>query len=71
MTVWGTDKLWSINQKLALSLFLSLGVGKLLLRMETMSYRFSGFINSTLATLTYKKEELKGLQATTLKIELC
>lgn len=70
--MWGTDvpkdhKLWSTGQKVMLSLFPQLGVGKLMLRMETLSYRFSGFVNTTLAVLEAERVELKGLRAVTLQ----
>ncbi|KAJ8289738.1 hypothetical protein GJAV_G00004720, partial [Gymnothorax javanicus] len=48
--IWGTNvpaeaKLWSVGDKIALSLFPHLGVGKVMLRMETVNYRLSALIN--------------------------
>lgn len=62
--IWETDvpsgyKLWSTSQKVALAPFPQLGFGKLMLRMETLSYRFSGFVNTTLAILEAERVELK------------
>ena len=60
-------KLWSTGEKVMLSLFPSLGVGKVMLRMETMNYRFSGFVNTTLVMWQAEREELRGLRAVALQ----
>lgn len=67
--VWRTDvpadhKLWSDGQKVTLSLSFSLGgtwVGKLLLRMETLNYRFGLLVNVSIVALQAVKEELTAL----------
>ncbi|XP_061595559.1 uncharacterized protein LOC133459539 [Cololabis saira] len=55
-SVWGRDvpddhKLWSTSQKIVLSALPQLGVGKTMLRIETINYRMGLFINSTLKAL--------------------
>ncbi|KAK7925083.1 hypothetical protein WMY93_007393 [Mugilogobius chulae] len=70
--IWGSDvpddhKLWTTAQKVALALFPSVGVGKLMLRMETMSYRLTSFLNTTVATLESQRVEMHALRAVTLQ----
>ncbi|MGL5599255.1 MAG: hypothetical protein ACRDDA_14365 [Aeromonas sp.] len=66
-SVWGTDvpldhKLWNDGQKVALALFPWVGVGKLMLRVETVAYRFESFVNTTITALKGIKEELTALR---------
>uniref|UniRef100_A0A672FSJ2 Uncharacterized protein n=1 Tax=Salarias fasciatus TaxID=181472 RepID=A0A672FSJ2_SALFA len=66
-SVWGTDvpdqfKIWSGGQKVTLSLFPWLGVGKVMLRMETMDYRMSLFVNSTVSAVSGLTEEVNALR---------
>lgn len=73
--IWGTDvppdhKLWTQAQKVALSLFPQLGVGKVMLRMETLYYQFSGFVNSTIAIMEAERVELQSLRAVALQNRL-
>uniref|UniRef100_A0A3B4B9G1 Uncharacterized protein n=1 Tax=Periophthalmus magnuspinnatus TaxID=409849 RepID=A0A3B4B9G1_9GOBI len=70
--LWGTDvpddhKLWTTGEKVLLSLFPQVGVGKLMLRMETLSYRFSSFVNTTISILEAQRAELHGLRAVALQ----
>lgn len=60
-------KLWTTAQKVMLSLFPQVGVGKLLLRMETLNYRFSGFVNTTISILESERLELNNLRAVALQ----
>lgn len=64
--VWGTDlpkdhKLWSDANKVALSLFPQLQVGKLLLRVQTLDYRLGLFVNITLTAVKGINQELTAL----------
>lgn len=71
-SLWGSDvpddhKIWTMGEKILLSLFPSVGVGKLLLRVETLSYRFTSFINDTLSVIEAQREELHALRAVALQ----
>lgn len=55
-------KLWSTGNKVLLSLFPQLGVGKIMLQVETMNYRMSHFINVTTAALESIGQELSALR---------
>lgn len=66
-SVWATNvpkdhKLWTDGQKVLLSLFPWLGVGKVMLQMETLDYRFGSFANITIAALKDVKQELRALR---------
>ncbi|XP_048858230.1 endogenous retrovirus group FC1 Env polyprotein-like [Brienomyrus brachyistius] len=62
-SLWGTDvppehKLWGTGSKVALSLFPWAGVGKLMLRVETLNYRLGLFINSSILIDQQQNEQL-------------
>lgn len=64
-SVWRTNvpkdhKLWTDGQKVLL--FPWLGVGKVMLQMETLDYRFGSFGNITIAALKDVKQELGALR---------
>ena len=52
----------SDGQKVTLSLFPWLGVGKVMLRLETLDYRFGIFLNTTIAALKSVNEEITALR---------
>uniref|UniRef100_A0A3B3QVQ3 Uncharacterized protein n=1 Tax=Paramormyrops kingsleyae TaxID=1676925 RepID=A0A3B3QVQ3_9TELE len=61
--VWGTDvpddqKIWSEGKKVILSLFPQVGVGKLLLRVETLTYRLGLFMNASVIIEQQQNNEL-------------
>uniref|UniRef100_A0A3Q3B0V4 Uncharacterized protein n=1 Tax=Kryptolebias marmoratus TaxID=37003 RepID=A0A3Q3B0V4_KRYMA len=71
-SVWGSNvpenkKLWPRDQKVILSLFPSLGVGKLMLRVETLNYQFESFVDNVLTALVDVKPELTALILMTLQ----
>lgn len=66
-SVWGTDvpddhKLWSTGQKIVLSALPFLGVGKVMLRVETLHYRMTAFINATVKALKGLAEEVGAIR---------
>ncbi|XP_041922454.1 uncharacterized protein LOC121685764 [Alosa sapidissima] len=68
--IWGKDvpdehKLWSASHKIRLSLFPWIGVGKLLLRMETQEYRIGLFVNSSI-----KVDEKQNVEISAMRLML-
>ncbi len=61
-----TDQLWTTGQKVMLSLFPQLGVGKVMLRIKTLHYHVLSFMNSTISAISAIKSELQGLRTMTL-----
>lgn len=57
-----SDKLWSTGQKVILSLFPQLGVAKVMLRLETVNYRMSSFINHTVTALEGLSKEVSDIR---------
>lgn len=65
-SVWGSDipagfKHWDDVQKVLFSVFSQVGVGKVMLRLETVDNRFQVFANATIAALHGVGEELTAL----------
>lgn len=70
--IWGSDvpeehKLWSVAEKVVLSVFPQIGVGKLSLRMETMNYRLGLFLNATTDAFRSLSEEMTEIRLMTLQ----
>ena len=70
---WGSNvpdefKLWSTSNKVVLSLFPQFGVGKLMLRMETLDYRFNSFVNMSIKSTQGTLQELRELRAIIIQI---
>ncbi|XP_048843290.1 uncharacterized protein LOC125715571 isoform X3 [Brienomyrus brachyistius] len=62
-SVWGTDvpaehKLWGTGSKVMLALFPGLGIGKLMLRVETLNYRLGLFMNDSILINQKQNEQL-------------
>ncbi|XP_047244641.1 syncytin-B-like [Girardinichthys multiradiatus] len=71
-TVWGSDvpdafKHRSTGNKILLSLFPWLGVGKNMLRLETIDYRLGLFVNATTKALTGLSTEVTALRTVVLQ----
>ena len=65
-SVWGTDvpddqKIWTTSSKVILFLFPALGVGKVMLRIETLNYRLGLFVNATLVSLDGLNDEVSQI----------
>ena len=74
-SVWGTDvpgdqKIWTKGTKVTLSLFPWLGVGKLMLRMETLNYRLGLFVNATLVSMEGLNDEVSQIRLMVLQNRL-
>uniref|UniRef100_A0A674NU83 Envelope glycoprotein n=1 Tax=Takifugu rubripes TaxID=31033 RepID=A0A674NU83_TAKRU len=71
-SVWGTDvprefKHWPTGNKVIMTLFPWLGIGKNILRLETVDYRLKVFTNLTKVALTGVKEEMTALRLMTMQ----
>lgn len=70
--IWGSDvpaehKLWSDGEKVILSVLPQMGVGKLLLHMQTVNYQMGLFLDATTAALRAQLEEMSALRLMTLQ----
>lgn len=71
-SVWGTDvpedfKLWTTGNKVVLALFPQIGVGKALLRIETLDYRMGLFLNASKIINEAQNKELGNLRTMVLQ----
>src|SRR4029434_9957632 len=74
-SVWGTDvpddqKIWTTSSKVILFLFPALGVGKVMLRMETLNYRLGLFVNATLVSMEALNDEVSQIRLMVLQNRL-
>ncbi|XP_056336855.1 HERV-H_2q24.3 provirus ancestral Env polyprotein [Danio aesculapii] len=65
--IWGEDvpdefKLWSTSNKVTLSLFPHIGVGKVMLRLETLDYRLGLFINASQIIDKAQNKEISNIR---------
>lgn len=71
-SAWGTDvpedfKLWTTGNKVVLALFPQIGVGKALLRIETLDYRMGLFLNASKIINEAQNKELGNLRTMVLQ----
>ena len=60
-------KLWSTADKVVLSLFPQLGVAKVMLRVETLDYRFGLFLNATMTIEEAQNREIDQVRTMVLQ----
>ncbi|XP_069028136.1 endogenous retrovirus group PABLB member 1 Env polyprotein-like [Embiotoca jacksoni] len=70
--IWGTDvpkehKLWTDASKVILAFFPQLGVGKVMLRLETVDYRFQVWANASIKVNEGQNREIKALRLMVLQ----
>ena len=71
-SIWGSNvpkdkKLWTEGEKVILSLLAPFGVGKVMLRIETLNYKFESFAADTVAAFKGVQTELTALRLTALQ----
>ena len=71
-SIWGSDvpqefKLWSTGNKISNSLFPWVGVAKVMLRVETLNYRFASFMNISLNIFEGYNTEIDAMRTMLLQ----